>query len=284
VELVEAFASALPPEARAEVTPALGATLDRLVAEGQAAWPAIDLPAPAFVAYLAERVAVAALGEVAADDLYLACACARGDQTAIAALQTAYFGEIDAAGRRAGVDPSLAADARQNLAAVLFTGASPAILDYAGRGNLRGWLRVCAVREILRLAGKSRREVPLDSQSFLEALSPASDPELAFLKDHYRRDFAAAFHEAVAALSDRERALLHRQVVDGWTIDDFAAHHEIHRATAGRWLQAARATVLRETRERLKARWGGTTVEIESILRLLSSRLDLSVERALRGG
>lgn len=33
----------------------------------------------------------------------------------------------------------VAAEARQNVARVLFTGPTPAVATYAGRGDLRGW-------------------------------------------------------------------------------------------------------------------------------------------------
>ena len=289
VELVGSFLAALPPDEReaAAADPALAERLDAMLREARSAWPALDVPADAFVAHVAARLPSGAIAALAAGprvaDLFLACACARGDAGAVEAFQQCYFGEINLAGRRARCGDDLVAEARQNVARVLFTGAPPAIAGYSGRGDLRGWIRITAIREVVRLIDSARREVALGDDEIFDELSPAHDPELGFLKDRYRADFADAFRAAVAALSERERRLLRHQLADGWGIDDVAAHHGVHRSTAARWLAAARQTLLDHTRERLKARWGATTLEVDSVVRLLTSRLDVSFERVLAG-
>lgn len=206
------------------------------MAAARAAWPDISVADEELAAYLAARLPAgppALPSEARAADLYLACACARGDDTAVEAFQRRYFGEIDGAGRRAGAPDGVAAEARQSVARVLFTGPTPAIATYAGRSDLRGWVRVTAIREVLLLTEKARREVPIGDAAVFDALSPASDLELAFLKDRYRAEFEEAFRAAFGALSDRERALFRHQLLDGWGIDEVAAHHGVHRSSAG---------------------------------------------------
>ena len=66
-----------------------GVLLDVLAA-AQRAYPTIDLPSKVFVAYLRDRISAdvpwpLALRQIHAADLYLACACARGDLHALAA-------------------------------------------------------------------------------------------------------------------------------------------------------------------------------------------------------
>jgi RNA polymerase sigma-70 factor (ECF subfamily) len=288
VDLVPAFLAAAPPGERDQLAadPALGERLAAMVAEARSAWPDLDVPADELVAYVAARLPAGAAATLATGarvaDLALACACARGDPAAIAAFQQRYFGEIELCGKRIRCGDDVVAEAQQNLARMLFTG-EPAITKYSGRGDLRGWIRVTATRELLRLQELTRREVHVTGDDMFDALSPAADPELAFLKDHYRHEFADAFRGAVAALSDRERILFRHQLIDGWGIDEIAMHHGVHRSTAARWLAAARQTLLDQTRERLKERWGATTLEVDSVIRLLTSRLDVSLERAVRG-
>ena len=284
-DLVGAFLAALSPAVREEVQalPDLAERLEALFADARTVWPAIQLPDEDFAAYLAARQPTAVLIEAArAADLFVACACTRGDEAAIDGFQRRFFGEIDAAGRRARAGDDIIAEARQNLARSLFTGAPPAVAGYSGRGDLRGWIRVTGIREVLRLLERARREIPIGVDVFLDALSPADDPELAFLKQRYRDEFVEALREAVASLSDRERLLFRRQLIDGWGIDELAAEFGIHRSTAARWLTAARRTVLEQTRALLKERWGATTLEVDSIVRLLGSRLDVSLETAVR--
>jgi RNA polymerase sigma-70 factor (ECF subfamily) len=64
--------------------------------------------------------------------------------------------------------------------------------------------------------------------------------------------------------------------LDGATIDEIAAVYEVHRSSAARWIAESRAAILEHTRRLLQERLKGTASEIESILRLVDSRLDIS--------
>ena len=223
--------------------------------------------------------------EPRAADLALARACARGEPAAIAAFEATYFGEIDAAAQVARAGSGIAGEARQVLRRVLFVnepGRTAAVAGYAGRGDLRGWVRVIATREVLRLLKRDKREVKVDDEALLDALSPATDPELGYLRELYRQQFKEAFHAAVAALEARERGLLRCALIDGMGVDALGRLHGVHKGTASRWLAAARQALLDGTRRELGARMKLEKGEVESMLRLVSSRLDVSLERALR--
>jgi RNA polymerase sigma-70 factor (ECF subfamily) len=58
----------------------------------------------------------------------------------------------------------------------------------------------------------------------------------------------------------------------------------VHRAIAARWLAAAREQIAGATRNHLAARAGIVSEEIDSIIRLVHSRLDVSFERLLADG
>jgi RNA polymerase sigma-70 factor, ECF subfamily len=255
----------------------------------RSAWPAIAVAPERFVAHLARRLPPDAAGEelaaVRASDLYLACACADGDAAAIGALEGRYFGEVDAAAARMRCPQGMADEVKQMLRRILFVaeGDRPAAVgEFAGRGDLRGWLRVSAVRELQRLLGKARRHVPLDDERFLDLLSPAQDPELGHIREHYRAELTEAVAAAMAATPARERALLRFQVLDGLSIDQIGALYGVHRATAARWLVAAREGILERTRAEVARRLGIASGEVDSIIRLVQSRLEVSVERLLR--
>jgi RNA polymerase sigma-70 factor (ECF subfamily) len=51
----------------------------------------------------------------------------------------------------------------------------------------------------------------------------------------------------------------------------------VHRATIGRWLERARDAVLESTRAHLMDRLDVPSAEIESILRLVLSKLEISL-------
>ena len=213
------------------------------------------------------------------EDLELAAACAAGDEAAIARFEATYFGEIDACAARLRIPHELAAEARANLRKLLFVGPPPATASYAGRGDLRGWVRVIATRELIRLAKAARREVPVDDDLLVETLAPAADPELAYMRELYRAAFRSAFQTALAALSPRDRNLLRMNLVDDLSIDQIGAVYGVHRATAARWLTAIRDQIASATRKALAQQAGIQADEITSILRLVRSRLDASLER-----
>ena len=287
----EVFLNHLSEAARpafAKLAPdALDALLQKTLQTARAAFSAVELADAPFLSYLAERVqpgddTARGVESLAAADLYLACACAHGDARAITALESAYFREIDHALSRLNAGPSLVDDVKQRVRQHLFIGQPPGIANYSGSGQLRRWMRVIAVRTLHRLRDKTRNEVPAEN-NLIEALPDgAADPELLHLKQHYREAFRAAFADSIAALSSEDRVLLRQHFVDGLNIDELAALHHVHRATAARWLAAARENVADKTRKLLLQKIKGQRADFDSILRLVQSQLDLSIRGHLK--
>lgn len=262
------------------------AQLGGLLDTARAAWPGVALDEERFLAWLAARVPEGPepeqkLAALAVADLYVACACANGDQQAIAALEARYFRELDHALGRLQAGASLIDDAKQRVRQQLFVGDPPGIAGYSGSGQLRRWLRVVAVRALHRLRTQGRNEVVVDDD-FIAALPAGdADPELQHLKRHYREAFREAFAAAMRMLSVEARLLLRQHFLDGLNIDELAALHRVHRATAARWLAQARETIAAQTRKLLLARLKGGA-DFDSILRLVQSQLDLSIRGHLR--
>lgn len=287
--LVEAFVTALAPNVASQIAvdDALAATLAHHLTTARETWPQLHVPEHEFAMHLARCLDAEHPGSVAtlrAADLYLSLACAGGDVAAITLFEAALFSEVEIAGRSARATADLIAETKAHLRHVLFVGVDgrpPATRVFAGRGDLRGWVRVAALRHMLRVQKRAKRELVLDDDGLLDALSPADDPELGYIRDLYREAFAVAFRGAIAALDRRQKSLLRYQLVDGLSIDDIGRLHGVHRATAARWLAAARTVLAEETRRLLGERLGIATSEIESIVRLVQSRLDVSLERLI---
>jgi RNA polymerase sigma-70 factor (ECF subfamily) len=158
----------------------------------------------------------------------------------------------------------------------------PKITDFSGRGDLRGWLRVMAVRDALTMVRRARREQPADDYLLERAWTPQVSPELESLKNLYRDEFKTAVGEAIRSLTVRERTLLRQQFMDGLTIDQLAAIYHVHRATAARWVERARHQVLMTTRAALMKRLTVQPSELDSVMRLIGSRLEVSVRALFR--
>lgn len=266
----------------------LEAVLEQHVAAAHAAWPEVALDDAVFLEHLAARfpedAGEAHLRSVRATDVYLALACARGDQEAIVRFERAYFSEIDHAVFRTRAGDAIGTELKQIIRRILFVadGARPAAAAaFSGRGDLRGWIRVTAMREAIRLLGRDKREVKIDDDALFDLLSPANDPELGYIRDLYRGECSAAFRTALDALSVKDRSLLRYQALDGLTVAEIGAIHGVHGATAARWISRIRDELLEHTRTEVQRRLGIATHEVDSILRLVHSRLDVSLERVL---
>ncbi|HSD86847.1 MAG TPA: sigma-70 family RNA polymerase sigma factor, partial [Kofleriaceae bacterium] len=143
---------------------------------------------------------------------------------------------------------------------------------------LRAWLRAAAVRTAIDLM-RARRAVPVAPQELADAA--AFDPILAGVKQRYRDEFRTAFADASQQLTDRERTLLRYKFVDDLSIDEIGTLYRVHRATVARWLAAIRETLFEGTRSRLMGVLELDELEVDSVLRLIDSQLDVSIS-ALR--
>jgi RNA polymerase sigma-70 factor (ECF subfamily) len=280
-----------------EHEPAVTSALISQWQAGAAAWPAIAVSPERFARELARRVAgpshgtvgtaeaaLAAITAIRGSDVYLAIACCDGDAPAIARFDDLVAREL----RNVAIKLRASADQTEELHAELRRillvdepARRAALRDYAGRGDLRGYIRVMATRALIRAINRGRREVAIDDTEFFDRILPEDDAELGMLRARYRETVDAALRAALAALDARSRALLRYQLIDGWSIDQVGKLYGVHRATAARWLTEAREVLGAAIRTELATRLQVAADEVDSIVRLVQSRVDMSLERLL---
>jgi RNA polymerase sigma-70 factor (ECF subfamily) len=235
-----------------------------------------------FVRHVAERSSEGRLPLVGyAADLYIACACAHNVAGALKAFDGAYSDAITRAVSRKNPSPDFVAEATQRLRERLFVASNglPRIAEYSGRAALRTWLTIAASHTalmLLRSDTRWRRAADLG-----DAPAVNNSPELTLLKRQYARDFAAAVAYAFTQLSEKERTILQLNVVERHSIDALGKLYKVGRATAARWLASARATLVDETRQRLRRVLGLTDSECESLGPIVCSQLDVSISKLL---
>ena len=275
------------PDAPEEIEP----LLEDIVARSRAAFPELHVEPDAFVRFLARRVeatgdeVAAALAALPVADLYLACACAAGDPRAMLELEHRHFAAVERVADVMRMPAGTADEIKQILRTRFFVAAGDrpaAIAEFGGRGDLRSWVRVSAVREVLRILKREQRTARLE-EAVLDELVPAADAETALMKQRYRAELATALREALAALPVRERVLLRYQIVDGLGITAIGTIYRVHRATAARWLARIREDLVADTKRRLGAKLRLSGDEVRSVLRVVQSQLDLSLVSALDG-
>lgn len=268
--------------------PALRCAID----EGRSAWPSVDLDDGHFVAALAACVEPsdppARLSELQLGHLYLATACAHGDERAASLFVERFRGDVEAALARFADDRAFRSEVADEVFDKLLVGTPehPArITAYRGRGELGRWIRVTAARTAVdRTRGRDRRESPTGDRDLVDGLQQHDDPELRYLKDRYRTEFRAAFEHAAASLSDRERRLLRERIVFGLGVVQIASLHDTSKSTAARWITAARAQLVEAVHEYLQTRLEVGPDELRSLMKLASTQMDISVARILEHG
>jgi len=257
-----------PPEAR----------VDAWWHAGRAAWPDIALEESAFQEFVGARD----INRQYAADVYLACACALRLPAALEAFEASVGASIDRAIRRASSDSTQWDDLRQIVRERILVagrGGPAKIAKYSGRAPLHQWARVVALRAV-RSAQRKRFDTPGQDAIFLEMVEQRT-AEDAVLEAHLIRAYKAAFEQAFAALTPAERTVLRLSVIDELGIDPIARLLNVHRATAARRLVAARERLVRAMTTHVRRDAKLTESEAASAIRLIESKLDLSLERVM---
>jgi RNA polymerase sigma-70 factor (ECF subfamily) len=218
------------------------------------------------------------------EEIALARAVAAGDAAAIRELETRYITPIRPALRAMSINDADIADVEQTVRVKLLVGdaSRPArLVDYAGQGKLGGLVRVALVREALSVL-RRRKSASQSSEDWLEELSsPDDDPALVRTKEAHRAAFKAAFEEAVRRLEPRDHALLRLHLVRHQSIDQVGTVYGVHRATAARWIDAAKRSLRSLTMKVLGERHDLRGPDLERVVDLIESRIELSIDRLL---
>jgi RNA polymerase sigma-70 factor, ECF subfamily len=219
-----------------------------------------------------ESVAVAASWQLA--ELNLALACLAGQPAALARFDRLLEEVAVPAIASRGLGRAEIDEVVQRSRVRLLVGGSeagPGLALYSGRGRLAGFVRSAAVRAALNLRRDQGRRDLHAMDVLLDAAS--HDPELRHMKEHYLEEFRRALSAAWDLLTAEEQLFVRHQLEDSLTIDDLARLYAIHRSTAARRLAAARDRLAVETRRRLRQDLGMSDGELDSVLRLIRSRL-----------
>ncbi|MBI3073094.1 MAG: sigma-70 family RNA polymerase sigma factor [Deltaproteobacteria bacterium] len=288
--LTTLFLSHIPNACDATGFTRLEPVLARIVAEARRAWPDVSLDAAVFVAHLASQCPrdaeiPAHLQSIAAADLYLACACANGDVAAHRAFDRAYLSRLPTLVRRLNLSKTLLDDVTQTLREKLLLardGTPPKIAGFSGRGSLLAWLRVAAVRAAIDECRARPGLDPALVESVDETAIAGTDPELGFVRKRYGAEFQAAFRDAINALTSRQQTILRLYFLESLTVENLGRMYNVDKSTVSRWLHSTREELLATTKVRLQERLRLSNAEVGSLVRVLKSRLDLSIASALK--
>ena len=271
------------PTREAAEQPRQAPELQPLHERGARAFPDIQLAPERFQQFLLRHLPPdsrdgGALDRLHAHELYLVCAYGLGDRAAHRILESEYLPGVRRALCRLRATDDAIDDVLQATRHALLEMQDPGAEQrgYSGRGELAGWLRVLAVRQLGRSHRRAQRHRSLD-EAALELLPLGAAPEDFLARHAYRQQLAEAFREAVTTLTSRERNLLRYHYVSRLNIDQIALLYGIHRATAARWVQRAEERLAAATAERFRRHVPVGEESAQRLLALIHSQLSLSL-------
>lgn len=252
-----------------------------ILAAGRARWPSfrVDLAA---VALHVSQVPLAETALTNAADIYLACACLRGDLRALSELDRLLQANVSTFVRRVDRTPGFVQQVSQRLRERLLLGPPPRLGAFTGAGPLLGWLRVVAVRIALDIKREhSGRLEGVDDRLRDQIAAQHAAPERQLFTGRYREAMGEALKLAIARLTAQQKQVLRLSFVAGLNIDEIGKICAVHRSTAARWIAAAEKVLLDAVKTRLRSEHGLTNSEVASLARALHSRMDLSLTQFL---
>jgi RNA polymerase sigma-70 factor (ECF subfamily) len=282
---------ALEPAVREALAgqPDLEARIDAVLAAARAAWPAVTVADEVFVPYVARRLEArpTTLEQTRIDDLYLACACSRADAAGLREFERSAVTVVESALERLGVSPDLRGEIQQEIREEMFVAVTPGeplgIEQYRGRGPLRAWVRVVAVRKALRAFSRRKRSPERGDPELLDVISASLEGPVTLLTKHaHRAEVERWIREGIEALDDRGRTVLRLQLVEGKKVEDIAKLHDVHPVTAARWLAQARAKLLDHVRKVARNDGKLDRSEADALVHDLRSQVELSLERIMK--
>lgn len=283
------FLAALSEEVRSrfEGLASLEEALEEILGEAHLTWPTLQLDSEDFFPFLAQKVpshahSIEDLQALFTSHLYLSCACLQNNPAALKAFEDNYLMNLEPQLQKISNQQGWMEEVKQVVREKLFVAQGekdPKIASYAGTGDLRSWVRAVAVRDAFGYFRKNKKEVTLEDGMLAQLSSGSDNQELSYLKQMYHKQFRKVFLEAMATLSERERNLLRLSYLDGLNIDKVGKIYNVHRATVARWLQKAREALLQTTRTLLIQELEISQESYESIMVMLHSQLDASIQR-----
>jgi RNA polymerase sigma-70 factor (ECF subfamily) len=221
-------------------------------------------------------------GDQHAEELALATRCAAGDAAALAEFEQRFGPIVRAVTTRFSRDSQHVAELQQMVRERLFTGPTPRIGGYTGRGHLENWLRVAALRVCLNAKRSKDPAAPgASTGGLVDLVDGGEDIDVKFLKAQYRDAFRAAITTAVRELASEERAVLRLGIVHRLSIDQLGVALGIHRATAARRLTKAREQLIARTLNELKTALAIDDDELASLHREIDGQVEITLSRLL---
>jgi RNA polymerase sigma-70 factor (ECF subfamily) len=257
--------------------------IDGAYREGKMHWPGLSLSREQFGVMVRDAAVTDDGLQQWGADLFLACAAASGDQTAVRCVDEHYIARLPGRIQRLGATAQKVPDVLQAVRERLFVGPSPRILGYNARAPLEQWIKVVAIRTAIDMHRQEAVGPRVEAQWLTALVTPDTDAARSLIRQEHKLAFEEAIRSEVARLSPRDRTVLRLHVIEGVSIEKLAASYGVHRVTVARWIWSAGERVLEGLRLHFSQQFGIVPHEFDSLARLMRSQLSLKLSEALVG-
>lgn len=208
--------------------------------------------------------------QIQAEDLFMALACANGNERAWWEFDQQHRAYLERVARHLA---KTEIDAQEVIDTVYVELYGTRVVDgervskfatYSGRGSLRGWLRTVIWHSLVDLHRASHDEVSLDEMTenvgegsahanFAETLSLGGEDEMIehLAKERYRKATLAAIENAFSSLDNHEKLLLLYYHVENMKLREIARLVENESSPLRDWFQRKSATREKEPSSRI---------------------------------
>ena len=254
-------------------------------ARGRRAYPRVVVREQAFGRHLARCASdgkTESLADLPAEDIYLACACAAHLPGAATAFERKFGAVIRRAIARVLSTQDERQEAEQRTWHRIFVEdgqGPPRITQYLGQGPLEAWVAVASMRIAVSFHRAESTERRLRTRIIADTAEV--DPEWRSMKGELRPAFEAAVSTALGELEARERMIVKLHIVSGMTIEAISKTLGVTRQAVSKTFTNTRKRILSDVEVFLQRRLHIPEEDLSSVLRLVASRLDLSISRAL---
>jgi RNA polymerase sigma-70 factor (ECF subfamily) len=200
-----------------------------------------------------------------------------GDPAALEVLDREYVIRVAPSLARFGTHDDFVQETIQLVRQRLLLPPEPRLATYAATGPLLAWLRVVSARTALGLRRGARRPV---EELLAEHVFDVPRVEASEVP-RYRHALDAAVRRVFNQLQVRERNLLKLHYLDGLSLDRLGRLYDVHRATIARWLAELRHRMLADIERDVSHHLRLSPSECRSVLGMLQSLLDASIESLL---
>lgn len=248
--------------------------------EAQTCWPELSIDAQAFFKTIRD-LGVRRVEPSRAADLVLTCACLLQDPAALELFERDVVARVVPALSRVDPRPEVVDEACQLTRAKLLVaegGRRARLSEYRGDAPLWLWVKSVAVRVMVDLARATQRHAPADAAALEARLVSSGALDVALFREQHHAVVSHALVEALSMLSTREQNLLKLAFVDGLSVDRIGLVYGTSRATAARWVAAARERLKTQVRALVANRLELSSEELESFF----TSLEFSLDRSLR--